>query len=125
MLPAIGSIITQAISRRAGEGLFQLRDVVVLEHQRVLHHLGRHAGAGGVAEGRQARAGLDQQRVGVAVVAAFELDDLAAAGGAARQAQRAHAGFGAAADQAHLLDAGHQAMMASASSISRSVGRRS
>ena len=45
---------------------------------------GRHAGAGGVAEGGQARAGLDQQRVGVAVVAALELDDLAAAGGAAR-----------------------------------------
>ena len=69
-----------------GEGLFELRDVVVLEHQRVLHHLGRHAGAGRVAEGGQARAGLDQQRVGMAVVAALELDDLAAAGGAARQA---------------------------------------
>ena len=68
------------------EGFFELRHVVVFEHQRVLHHLGRHAGAGRVAEGGQARAGLDQQRVGMAVVAAFELDDLAAAGGAARQA---------------------------------------
>ena len=43
-----------------------------------------------------ARAGLDQQRVGVAVIAALELDDqLVAAGGAARQAQRAHRRFGA------------------------------
>ena len=54
-----------------------------------------------VAEGGQARAGLDQQRVGVAVVAALELDDLAAARGAARQADGAHAGLGARADQAH------------------------
>jgi len=43
--------------------------------KRVLHHLGRHAGAGGVAEGGQARTGLDQQRVGMAVVAAFKLDE--------------------------------------------------
>jgi hypothetical protein len=49
MLPAIGSIITQASSGAVqGEGLFQLRDVVVFEHQRVLHHFGRHAGAGGL-----------------------------------------------------------------------------
>ena len=76
MLPAIGSIITQAISSPCvGERRFELLDVVVRQHQRVLHHLGRHAGAGRVAEGGQPRAGLDQQRVGVAVVAALELDD--------------------------------------------------
>ena len=109
MLPAIGSIITQAMSRAVQrEGLLELREVVVLEHQRVLHHLGRHAGAGRVAEGGQARAGLDQQRVGMAVVAALELDDLAAAGGAARQADRAHRRLGARADQAHLLHGRHQ-----------------
>ena len=91
-----------------GEAGFQLCQVVVFQDQRVLDDFGRHAGARRVAEGGQARAGLDQQRIGVAVVAAFELDELAAAGGAARQAQCAHAGFGAAADQPHLLDAGHQ-----------------
>jgi hypothetical protein len=108
MLPAMASIITQASWLPCCAKALQLGDVVVLEHQRVLDHLGRHAGAGRVAEGGQARAGLDQQRVGVAVVAAFELDDLRPAGGAARQAQRAHRGLGAAADQAHLFDRGHE-----------------
>ena len=36
------------------ESFFQLLDVVVLEHQGVLHHLGRHARTGGVAKGGQA-----------------------------------------------------------------------
>ena len=36
------------------EGFFQLLDVVVLEHQGVLHHFRRYAGAGGVAKGGQA-----------------------------------------------------------------------
>ncbi|MNS62408.1 hypothetical protein D3C72_954670 [compost metagenome] len=90
------------------EGLFELLQVVVLEHQRVLHHLGRHAGRGRVAEGGQARAGLHQQRVGMAVVAAFELDDGLAAGGAARQVQRAHRGFGARTHEAHHRHRRHE-----------------
>ena len=77
------------------EEAFKLLNVVVLEHQSLGHDFRRHAGAGRVAESSQARSGLDQQRVGVAVVAALELDDLAAPGGAARQPQRAHAGLGA------------------------------
>ena len=91
-----------------GERGLNLGHVVVFQHQGVLHHLGRHTGAGGVAKGGQAGAGFHQQRVGVAVVTAFELDDLLAAGGATRQAYGAHAGFGARADQAHHLDAGHE-----------------
>jgi len=43
-----------------GEGLLDLREVVVLQHQGVLHHFGRHARTRGKAEGREARAGLDQ-----------------------------------------------------------------
>ena len=91
-----------------GEGFFQLGEVVVFEHQRVLHHFGRHARAGGVAEGGQAGAGLDQQGVGMAVVAAFKFDDLAAARGAARQADGAHARFSARGDEAHHVHAGHE-----------------
>ena len=91
-----------------GKGFFQLGDVVELEHQGVLHHFGRHTGAGGVAKGGQARTGFHQQRVGVAVVAAFKLDDLAAASGTTRQAQGAHAGFGARADQAHHVHRGYE-----------------
>ena len=48
-----------------------------------------------------------QQAVGVAVVAAVELDDLAAAGEAAGHAQRAHRGLGARRHEAHLLHRGH------------------
>ena len=44
----------------------------------------------------------------MAMVAAFKLDDLAAPCGTARQAQCAHACFGARADQAHHLHRGHQ-----------------
>ena len=41
MLPAIGSIITQAIVVAVlRERLVERGDVVVFEHQRVLHHLG-------------------------------------------------------------------------------------
>ena len=44
----------------------------------------------------------------MAVIAAFEFQDEAAAGEAARQAQRAHGGFGAGADQPHHFHARHQ-----------------
>ena len=61
----------------------------------MLHHFRRHTSAGRVAEGGQARACLDQQCIGVAVVAALKFDDFAAAGGAACQPDRAHGGFSA------------------------------
>ena len=47
---------------------------------------------------------FDQQAVGVAVIAALELDDVFAAGEAAGEADRRHGGFGAGADEAKLLD---------------------
>jgi hypothetical protein len=46
------------------------------------------------------------QTVAVAVVAAGELDQPVAAGDAAREPDRRHAGFGARRREAHLLDAG-------------------
>jgi hypothetical protein len=46
-----------------------------------------------LAKSRQAAAGGDQQVIGVAVVAAIELDHDISSGGGARQAQRAHARF--------------------------------
>ena len=63
----------------------------------------RNAGGVGDAQRRHAGAGLDQQRIDVAVIAAFELDGEVAAGESARHAQRAHGGFGAGVDQAHHL----------------------
>ena len=89
------------------EGLFQLRDVVVFEHQRVLHDFRRHAGAGRVAKRRQAGTGLDQQRIGVAVVTALEFDELAAAGGTAGEPDRTHRGLGARTDQPDHLQRRH------------------
>ena len=64
------------------------------------------AGGAGDAEGGDAGAGFDQEAVGVAVIAAFELDDDVAAGGGAGEADGGHGGFGAGADEAHFLDGG-------------------
>ena len=88
------------------EGLFELLDVVVLQHQGVRHHLRRHTGAGGVAKSGQARSGLDQQSVGVAVITPFKFDDFAAPGGTARQTYGTHPRLRTAADQAHHVQAG-------------------
>ena len=60
-----------------------------------------HAGGIGDAQRGHAGAGFDQQRIDVAVIAAFEFDGEIAAGESARHAQSAHGGFGAGVDQAH------------------------
>ena len=91
-----------------GKGFFELGDIVVFQHQRVLGEIGGHACGRRVAEGKQAAARFHQQAVGMAVVAALEFDDFVAAGKAARQTDSRHGGFRARADQTHLLDAGHQ-----------------
>jgi len=66
----------------------------------------RDAGAFGDAERGQAGAGLREKTVGVSVVAAFKFQDEIALGDAAREAHRAHGGFGAAGDEADFLDEG-------------------
>ena len=63
-----------------------------------------NAGRAGDAEGGDARAGLDQHGVGVAVVAALELDHQVARGEAAGEADGGHAGFGAGGGEAEALD---------------------
>ena len=80
--------------------------VVVRQCQRELGELLRHAGRAGYAKRGHARAGLHQQRVGVAVVAAVELHDDLAPGSGARQPDGRHRRLGAGADEAHLLDGG-------------------
>ena len=91
-------------ARMRGEGGFDRGEVVVGQGEREAGNLLRHAGRAGNSKGRYARAGLDQQPVGVAVVAALEFDDDLAAGGGAGQADGAHRGLGAGADKAQLLD---------------------
>ena len=92
----------------AAKGFFDLRAVVVVEHQRVRGGLRRDAGRTRVAEGERARARLDEQRIGVTVVAAFELDDQVAPGEPARQAQRAHRRFRTGRHQPHEFDRRHE-----------------
>ena len=91
-----------------GKTFLQLCQIVVLQYQGVLYSFRRHTGAGGVTKGGQARARFDQQRIGVAVIAAFKLDDFAAAGGPACQTQGAHSGFSAGADKANHFDGRHK-----------------
>jgi hypothetical protein len=62
----------------------------------------------GLPKVKQAGAGLDQQAVGMAVVAALELDQHVAAGVAAGQADGAHRRLGAGRNQAHHVHRRHQ-----------------
>jgi hypothetical protein len=76
MLPATGSTITQAMALPAGEGIAQTCSRRCSPSTIVCcARSGRHARPKGIAEGQHAAAGLDQQAVAVAVVAALELHD--------------------------------------------------
>ena len=68
----------------------------------------RHAGRRRDAERREPGARAREQRVGVAVVAAGELEDAVALREAAREPQRAHRRLGARRDEPHLLDRRHR-----------------
>ena len=61
-----------------------------------------------MAVGKGARAGFDQERVGVAMVATGELDDFIPAGEPTGKAHSGHGGFGATAGQADFLDRWNQ-----------------
>ena len=101
MLAATGSTMTQATrSSRAGHH-------VVGDDLGVGHRAGGDAGRAGQAEHGDTAPAAGQQAVGVAVVAAVELDHAVAAGRATGEAHRAHGRFGPGRDQAHLLAAGH------------------
>ncbi len=65
-----------------------------------------HAGAIGETEGGLAGTGLGEQAVGVAVIAALELDDLVAAGEGAGQAEGGHCGLSAGVDEPHQFYGG-------------------
>jgi hypothetical protein len=109
MLPATGSTMMQAISLAdLGEGPANLLQIVVGQRDRQLGQCRGHTRRAGLAEGQGARAGLDQERVGMAVVAALELDHLVATGVAAGQTQRAHGGLGSGADHADHVHARDQ-----------------
>ena len=125
MLPATGSTMTRGdlARRRAANARFDLRRGRCSRARACAPRCRRHAGRGRLAERERARARLDEQRVAVAVVAAFELHDLRAAGEAAREADRGHRRLGAGGHEPHQLERRHAAAQSvSASSISASVG---
>ena len=103
MLPATGSMMTAAIwPRCASQSCSTDARSLKVAVSGVGDRARGHAGAG--RAGRSVRApepAFDQQGVGVAVVAALELDQLVAPGEAAGDAQRAHRRLGAGADEAH------------------------
>ena len=93
-----------ALRREAGgDGV----EVVVGQGDRQVGDRARHAGRIGHAEGQGPAARLDQEAVGVAVVAALELDDAVAAGRRARHAHRAHRRLGAGVDHADHVEGRH------------------
>ena len=105
MLPTTGSTMTAAISpprsaKSARSAATSLYGSVIVDFA-----IGAgHARRVGDAERQRARPGLHEQEVGVAVVAALELQDRRAPGEAARHADRRHRRLGAARHRAHHLD---------------------
>ena len=90
------------------EGFRQtLRIVIGQDHGR-FGNARRHTAGRRVAKGKQAGPGLHQQMVGVAVIAAFELDQDVATGKPARQADGAHRRLGTGRHQPHHVQRGHQ-----------------
>ena len=86
MLPAIGSMISPAIwSPTSANSLLRRVQIVVRHRQRQIGKRLRHAGRCRHAERQRAGTRLDQERIAVAVIAAFELHDLVAPGVAARE----------------------------------------
>ena len=83
-------------------------DVVVVDDDRVRRHAGRHAGRRRDAERREPGAGAGEKRIGVAVIAAGELDHPVAVGEAAREPERRHRRLGAGRDEPDLLDRRHR-----------------
>ena len=92
--------------RVGGEGGAQGAEVIEGQGKGVLGGVGGDAGGAGDAEGGDAGAGLDQHGVGVAVVAALELEHQVAVGEAAGEADSGHAGLGAGGGEAEALDGG-------------------
>ena len=91
-----------------GKAALERRGVVVRQRRRRGGDRGRNPGRIRHAERQRARARLHQQPVGMAVVAALELDDAVAAGESAREADRAHRRLGAGAHHAQALDGRHE-----------------
>lgn len=100
---------TGNFTRILGKGRGEGRWLVEGEHDGLLRKRLRHARTVGMAMRERARARLDQQRIGMSVVAAGKLDDLVAPREAAREPDGRHRGLGPAIAHPHFLDRRHEA----------------
>ena len=91
------------------ECLLECVDVVVGQGHRVLRQDLGYTGRARHTKSERARAGLNQQRIRMPVVAAFKFDDLVAAGGPAGETNSAHGGFGTRVTHAQQIHRGHVA----------------
>ena len=82
-------------------------DIIERQRNREIGKCLRNARAVGPPMSERAAPGLDQQRIGVTVIAAVELDDLVAPGESARQPKARHRRFGAAVDHPNFFDRRH------------------
>ena len=116
----------------AGDSLVEDGNHVVRNDLGVGDRAGGHADRARQAEHGHPTAPARQQPVRVAVVAAVELDDPVASGGAAGQTDRAHGRLGPRGDEAHLLTArdaradglGQQDLTGRRRAERRALGRR-
>ena len=123
MFPAIGSTMIAATCPRCRiDDALNRFEIVVSGQQRICGRSCRNAGAGRHAERRRTRAGLHQERIGMAVVAALELDDLVSPGRCPGDAHRTHRRFGSRAHEPHALIDGISIATLCASLVSSSVG---
>ena len=83
---------------------FELFGIVVFQNDRVVCDSSGDTGRARCTEGQQAGAAFNQQGIAVAVVAAFKLHNLIAAGVAASPTDGAHAGFGAGGDETDFFN---------------------
>ena len=91
------------------KGGFDRRKIVEGQGDREFRQFLGHACAVRVAVGQRAAASFDQQRIDMAVVTAFELDDFIPTGEAAREADAAHRRLSAAVDHTDFFHRGHHA----------------
>ncbi len=98
-----GDIVAEFVEQACG-GL----EIIERQRQREVGQRRGYARRGRGAERQRTGTGLHQERIAVAVVAAFELDDARTPGRAARQPDRRHRGLGAGIDHAYHVDRRNQ-----------------
>ena len=92
-----------------GEGRGEGSRIVERKNNRFARKRRRNARTVGIAVRERARAGFDQERIGVPVITAGKLDDLVALRETPGQPDGGHRGFGPAAGHADFLNRRHEA----------------